>query len=80
MNNLKDGLIGVVGCILTGITSDQINMWVSLICSVAIAFVTCGITIYRMIRDRNNDKEPTGEPKDEPKAKEHIHDETKGGK
>lgn len=76
MNNLKDGIIGVTGCILMGITSEQINMWVSLICSVAIAFVTCGITIYRMIRDRNNDKEPKDdEPKDDdPK------DEEKGGK
>lgn len=75
MNNIKDGIIGITGCILTGITSDQINMWVSLICSVAIALVTCGITIYRMIRDRNNDKAPKDAPKDEPKDEE-----TKGGK
>lgn len=55
---MKDGMIGFVGCVLTSIgIRDEVSAWVSLICSLAIAVVTCGIQIWRMIRDRNSDKE-----------------------
>ena len=55
---MKDGIIGFVGCMMTSISiRDEVSAWVSLICSVAIAVVTCGIQIWRMIRDRNSDKE-----------------------
>ena len=55
---MKDGLIGIGGCLLASIgVRDEVSAWTSLICSVAIALVTCGIQIWRMIRDRNLDKE-----------------------
>lgn len=55
---MKDGLIGFGGCMLASLSArDEVNAWASLICSIAIALVTCGIQIWRMIRDRNSDKE-----------------------
>ena len=61
---MKDGMIGIGGCLLASIgVRDEVSAWTSLICSVAIALVTCGIQIWRMIRDRNLDKE--GKKKDE---------------
>ena len=55
---MKDGLIGFGGCMLASLSArDEVSAWASLICSVAIAVVTCGIQICRMIRDRNSDKE-----------------------
>ena len=55
---MKDGIIGFSGCLLACVgVRDEVSAWVSLICSVAIALVTCGIQIWRMIRDRNSDKE-----------------------
>ena len=55
---MKDGLIGFGGCMLASLSArDEVSAWASLICSVAIAIVTCGIQIWRMIRDRNLDKE-----------------------
>lgn len=55
---MKDGLIGIGGCLLASVgVRDEVSAWASLICSVAIAVVTCGIQIWRMIRDRNSDKE-----------------------
>ena len=55
---MKDGMIGIGGCLLASIgVSDEVSAGASLLCSVAIALVTCGIQIWRMIRDRNSDKE-----------------------
>ena len=55
---MKDGLIGFGGCMLASLSArDEVSAWASLICSVAIAVVTCGSQIWRMIRDRNSDKE-----------------------
>ena len=55
---MKDGIIGISGCLLASVgVRDEVSAWASLICSVAIALVTCGIQIWRMIRDRNSDKE-----------------------
>ena len=55
---MKDGIIGISGCLLVCVgVRDEVSAWASLICSVAIALVTCGIQIWRMIRDRNSDKE-----------------------
>ena len=55
---MKDGMIGIGGCLLASVgVRDEVSAWASLICSVAIALVTCGIQIWRMIRDRNSDKE-----------------------
>ena len=55
---MKDGIIGISGCLLACVgVRDEVSAWASLICSVAIALVTCGIQIWRMIRDRNSDKE-----------------------
>ena len=55
---MKDGIIGFSGYLLACVgVRDEVSAWASLICSVAIALVTCGIQIWRMIRDRNSDKE-----------------------
>ena len=55
---MKDGMIGIGGCLLASVgVRDEVSAWASLVCSVAIAIVTCGIQIWRMIRDRNLDKE-----------------------
>ena len=55
---MKDGIIGISGCLLACVgVRDEVSAWTSLICSVAIALVTCGIQIWRMLRDRNSDKE-----------------------
>lgn len=55
---MKDGIIGFGGCLLASVSArDEVSAWVSLICSISIALVTCGIQIWRMIRDRNSDKE-----------------------
>lgn len=55
---MKDGMIGLGGCLLASVgVRDEVSAWVSLICSISIALVTCGIQIWRMIRDRNSDKE-----------------------
>ena len=55
---MKDGMIGIGGCLLASVgVRDEVSAWASLVCSVAIAIVTCGIQIWRMIRDRNSDKE-----------------------
>jgi len=62
---LADGIIGVSGVMLTGISMENLSTWVSLICSLAIALTTCGIQIYRMIRDRNTDKETKEDKKEE---------------
>lgn len=70
MNTIKDGIIGVSGIVLTGISMENLTAWVSLVCSLAIAIVTCGIQIYRMIRDRDTDKE---EKKEEQKNDSELH-------
>ena len=71
---MKDGMIGIGGCLLASIgVRDEVSAWTSLICSVAIAVVTCGIQIWRMIRDRNSDKEE--KKKDEKENDEKENDE-----
>lgn len=54
-------IFGIVGCV----TSMQLTEWVGIICTLAITLTTCGINIYRMIRDRNSDKEVNNEEKGE---------------
>lgn len=62
---MKDGIIGFAGGVGTLVASvgvrDEVSAWVSLICSLSIALVTCGIQIWRMIRDRNADKKKKSE-------------------
>lgn len=68
---MKDGIIGFSGCLLASFSvRDEVSAWVSLICSVSIALVTCGIQIWRMIRDRNSDKEEKKKDENENGEKE----------
>ena len=68
---MKDGMIGLGGCLLACVgVRDEVSAWASLICSVAIALVTCGIQIWRMIRDRNSDKEEKKKDENENDEKE----------
>lgn len=62
MQDYLISIFSIVGCV----TSVQLTEWVGIICTLAITIVTCGINIYRMIRDRNDDKEN--------KEKENIND------
>ena len=56
MKGISDGVIGFIGSILaTSITIENINVWVSVFCSVLIAVVTCFVQVYRIWRDRNRD-------------------------
>lgn len=50
------GGAGIVTNLAVSVSLEQVSAWVSIITSVAIALVTCGIQIYRMIRDRDEDK------------------------
>ena len=54
---MKDnGLItGVIGAI--AVNAITVEKWVGIICSAAMALTYCGIQIYRLIRDRDKDKE-----------------------
>ena len=54
---MKDNglLTGVVGAI--AVNAITVEKWVSIICSAAMALTYCGIQIYRLIRDRDKDKE-----------------------
>lgn len=56
MKGISDGVIGFIGSILaTSITIENIDVWVSVFCSVLIAVVTCFVQVYRIWRDRNSD-------------------------
>ena len=54
---MKDNglLTGVVGAI--AVNAFNVEKWVGIICSAAMALTYCGIQIYRLIRDRDKDKE-----------------------
>lgn len=54
MHNSVDGILGLTGCLLTSV-STTVTEWVGIICSAAIALVTCGIQLYRLWRDRDTD-------------------------
>jgi phosphotransferase system glucose/maltose/N-acetylglucosamine-specific IIC component len=53
---MSDFITGIIGTMLC-ITTAQVTEWVGLICTAIITLVTCGIQAYRLIRDRNKDKE-----------------------
>lgn len=65
MKNILDGIIGVTGIVLTGITMENLTAWVSLICSLVITATTCGIQVYRMIRDRDKDIKKSNDENEE---------------
>ena len=54
---MKDNglLTGVIGAI--AVNAVAVEKWVGIICSAAMALTYCGIQIYRLIRDRDKDKE-----------------------
>lgn len=54
MQNSVDGFVGMVACLLTS-ASVAVTEWVGIICSAAIALVTCGVQLYRLWRDRDTD-------------------------
>lgn len=64
MNDILTSVIGVGGAVALNAVSSaelrgEITEWVSLIGTIAITLTTIGIQIYRLIRDRNKDKENT---------------------
>ena len=54
---MKDNglLTGVIGAI--AVNAITVEKWVGIIYSAAMALTYCGIQIYRLIRDRDKDKE-----------------------
>ena len=70
MNEMIDfgvGLAGLCGVAWAGTASEVVN----LLCTLAITVVTCGLSIYRMIRDRDKDKNKVAsEEKQEHKEEE----------
>lgn len=73
MNDFNNGAVGFIGCLLSGGGSfiENLPNWVTIICSVAIAIVTCGLQIYRMIKNRDKPVE-----KDEENENEEDKDDT----
>ena len=62
MNDIINPSIGIFGTILLkAVTSAQVRgevtEWISLIGTIVITLTTIGIQVYRLIRDRNKDKE-----------------------
>ena len=55
--SLTDGIIGVSSIRVSTSITENVSMWVSIVCSVMIALTTCFVQCYRIWRDRNNDKE-----------------------
>lgn len=56
MNNLSDGISGAIACLLAGTFFESLPAAVSIICTCAVTAVTCFVQLYRMWRDRDNDK------------------------
>ena len=54
MTDLFSPGVGIAGCFLTSLVSTA-NEIVGIICTSAIALVTCFLQIYRMLRDRDTD-------------------------
>jgi len=54
MTDLFSPIMGMGGCLLTSITGTA-NEIVGIICTSAIALVTCFVQLYRMWRDRDTD-------------------------
>ena len=62
MNDIFSPVSGIAGTILLkAVTSAQVRgevtEWTSLIGTIVITLTTIGIQVYRLIRDRNKDKE-----------------------
>lgn len=62
MTDIINPSVGIVGTILLkAVTSAQVRgevtEWTSLIGTIVITLTTIGIQVYRLIRDRNKDKE-----------------------
>lgn len=75
MNDNFSPIVGVGGTILLNLASGaqirgEVSEWVSLIGTIAITLTTIGIQIYRLIRDRNADKN-----KNQPAEAENEHKE-----
>ena len=51
----KSLITGIFGAI--AVNAITVEKWVGIICSAAMALTYCGIQIYRLIRDRDKDKE-----------------------
>lgn len=55
MTNFVDGACGAVACLLTGSLFDKLPAAISVICTCAVAVVTCFVQLYRLWRDRDKD-------------------------
>lgn len=72
MNDNFSSIAGICGAILLNLASGaqirgEVSEWVSLIGTIAITLTTIGIQIYRLIRDRNTDKNKPAEAENEHK-------------
>ncbi len=69
MKKLFDEICAIGGIVLVSVTGtplrEEINTWTSFICTLLITLTTVGLQIYRMIRDRDNDKKKQNTTTDE---------------
>lgn len=59
-NQVKDLLTGCTGIALNTAATNwasEVETVVSIVCSLAIAVVTCAVQVYRIWRDKDKDKE-----------------------
>lgn len=62
MNDIVSPSVGILGSIMLKAVSSaqvrgEVTEWTSLIGTIVITLTTIGIQVYRLIRDRNKDKE-----------------------
>lgn len=62
--NIIDGVIGVSSILLATSITENVSLWVSIICSSLIALTTCFVQCYRLWRDRDKDKDKKSEEKE----------------
>ena len=55
--SLIDGAIGVGSIVLATSITENVSLWVSIICSALITLTTCFVQCYRLWRDRDKDKD-----------------------
>ena len=56
MKNNFNFILGITSLLSVGIASE-LQEWTSIICMTLITITSCAIQVYRMIRDKDKDKE-----------------------
>ena len=63
---MKDFIIGTASCLAVScINVADVQLWVSVVCSALITFVTCFVQIHRLWRDRDKDLKTENKEKEQ---------------